>query len=89
MRGCVLGLGPNDSLSAEEGFWTGASSLGAVTSSSGLAGTARVATLTIHVAGVPGTYHLRLAYGGYGSSTDGATMPMQTGQVFEIHVGGQ
>ena len=63
VRGCALGLGLNDSLSVEEGFWTSASSLGAVTSSSGLAGTARMVTLTLQVAGVPGTYHLWLSNG--------------------------
>ena len=44
--------------SAEEAFWTSASSLGAITSRSSSAGAARVATLTLQVAGVPGNVPL-------------------------------
>ena len=69
-----------------DGSFTSPASLGAATSAAMGNGAARVATLTFQVAGVPGTYHLRLSYGSY-STGDGTSVPMQAGPTFEIRVG--
>ena len=69
-----------------DGSFTSPASLGAATSGAMGTGAARVATLTLQVAGVPGTYHLWLSYGSY-STGDGTSVPMQAGPTFEIRVG--
>ena len=70
-----------------DGYFVSSTSLGGLTSSAMGTGAKRVATLTLHVAGVPGTYHLWLSYGSY--FVAGASMPMQPGPLYEIRVGGQ
>ena len=65
------------------------SGFGGITQGTFGPGTGRVATLTLHVAGIPGTYQLWLAYGSYHSAAEGTSAEMQPGPVFQIHVGGQ
>jgi len=71
---------------AMEGYFVSAGSLGAIARGVG-PGTARVATLTLNVAAVPGTYQL---WPVYGSTTSAAAVgQMQAGPAFVIHVGGE
>jgi len=70
-----------------DGYFVSPSSLGGITSIAMGSGAKRVATLTLNVAGVPGVYHVWLSYGS--SSVVGTSMPMQTGPMFEVRVGGQ
>ncbi|HOJ72956.1 MAG TPA: VWA domain-containing protein [Phycisphaerae bacterium] len=69
-----------------EDYFVGLSSIGGVASAEMGIGPSRVATLTLHVAGVPGTYQLWLSYGSY-SVAGSSSMPMQPGPRFEIRVG--
>jgi hypothetical protein len=73
----------------EDSYFTTPSPLSALTATALESGTIRVATLTLHVAGVPGTYHLSVANGSYYSATTGQPQAMQAGPVFEIRVSGQ
>jgi hypothetical protein len=69
-----------------EGVFVSAASLGGLPSAAMTTGAYRVATLTVQVAGTPGTYHLWFSYGSY-STGNGESAPMQTGPTFEIRVG--
>ncbi|MBI4580551.1 MAG: hypothetical protein HY718_12665 [Planctomycetes bacterium] len=70
-----------------DGDFTTIAPLGATTAGTMTPGAARVATLTLQVAGVPGVYHLRLTHGSYYSAAQGASAPMTPGPTFEIRVG--
>jgi hypothetical protein len=69
-----------------EGVFVSPASLGGLPSAAMTTGAYRVATLTLQVAGTPGTYHLWFSYGSY-STTNGESQPMQTGPTFTIQVG--
>lgn len=72
---------------ALDGYFVSPAPLGGITAASMMAGANRVATLTLNVAGIPGTYHLWLSNGI--CSADGVTTQMQAGPLLEIRVGGQ
>jgi hypothetical protein len=69
-----------------EGVFVSAASLGGLPSAAMTTGAYRVATLTLQVAGTPGTYHLWFSYGSY-STGNGESASMQTGPTFTIQVG--
>ncbi|MBI4579172.1 MAG: thrombospondin type 3 repeat-containing protein [Planctomycetes bacterium] len=72
-----------------DAWFTTIAPLGATTAGTMSPGAARVATLTLQVAGVPGVYHLRLTYGTYYTAAQGGSAPMDPGPTFEIRVGEQ
>jgi hypothetical protein len=69
-----------------DGFYVSAGGLGGLPSAAMTTGAFRVATLTLQIAGAPGTYHLWMSYGTY-SLGDGASGSMLTGPTFTIQVG--
>ena len=73
----------------EGSYFTTASPLAALTCTTLDSGAVRVATLTLHVAGAAGTYHLSVANGSYYSVATTQQQPMQPGPVFEIQVSGE
>jgi hypothetical protein len=68
--------------------YTSATPIGAITSRPIAGRAARVATLTLDVAGVPGTYTLTLTNGTWYAAAASEQGSMQAGPAFEIRVGG-
>ncbi len=73
----------------EDGGFASRAPLGAIASGPLGPGSARVATLTLNVAAVPGTHNLWIACGGYQPTTAGAEAAfMAPGPILAIQIGG-